>query len=502
MPHIWGKKGDSMNKIVKRKHVSKAVAEGLTPGGEQSWMYQSIMFAMMRNKYSKSQLKSLVAIMAQMQQGIKDVIFNNARPEDQLDLFSTDEFVMKFGEELIDTNKEIVLKIPLSDFKCDKRRYGKLKDSLDQLATLPFYIPIKSLDGEEYTHVSGLCEVIRPKSYDRDVYIKMKKEVALKFISNEGGSMKFLDSVIDEAKHNYAMRMYFFIACWRGHEATCPRTVTWLRKWLMLEDEYPRWNMFYNCVLKKAEEELYRIAVVEGKGDLYFTTKKIYDKGSEVGEPDRLQFIIHTSETGKMFENTAQFRSRKQMISDFCHTSFGIKGSDLAAIMNKVTEDNVDKINTYLVELDMEEQQRLKEGKIDKLHRHAFTCIMHKLREWNDADAEVVESFVGKEHTCVPPEAAEPVATKVEQSTLSPEDAKKWSRVMNGLKDAIQEKDFKTWFAGDLLRLVSVNDGCLTCEVPSKTYVEDMEREFLGVLAGLLKKEWGDDLKLFYTLRK
>ena len=73
---------------------------------------------------------------------------------------------------------------------------------------------------------------------------------------------------------------------------------------------------------------------------------------------------------------------------------------------------------------------------------------------------------------------------------------------MNGLKDAIQEKDFKTWFANNLLSLVSVSDGRLTCEVPSKTYIEDMERQFLGVLAGLLKKEWGNDIKLFYTLRQ
>ena len=160
------------------KKVAKVDSDGSLPEEEQSWVYQPIMMAMMRNKYSKSQLKSLVAIMIQMQDAIKDVIFNNARPEDQLALFPTEDFILKFGEELIDPNKEVVLKIPLSKFKCDKRRYSKLKDDLDQLATLPFYIPVKSLDGEEYTHVSGLCEVIRPKSYDRDVYIKMKKEIA------------------------------------------------------------------------------------------------------------------------------------------------------------------------------------------------------------------------------------------------------------------------------------------------------------------------------------
>jgi len=478
------------------KKVTKVVSDGL-PEEEQSWVYQPIMIAMMRNKYTKSQLKSLVAIMVQMQDAIKDVIFNNARPEDQLALFSTEDFIMKFGEELIDPNKEIVLKIPLSKFKCDKRRYSKLKDDLDLLATLPFYIPIKSLDGDEYTHVSGLCEVIRPRNYDRDVFIKMKKEVALRFISNDGGSMKFLEQVIEEANLNYAMRMYFFIASWRNHGATCPRTVKWVRNWLMLENEYPRWNMFYNNVIKKAEDELYRIAVTEGKGDLYFTTKKIYDKGSEVGEPDRLQFIIHRSQTGERYDNSTAFRSQKQMISEFCHTSFGLKGADVTAILKKLTAENIDRLSTYLVELDQEEQQRLKEGKIEKLHRHAFTCIMHKLREWESEDAEVVESLVGKEQ----PMASEQNHVSATKSELSTEDTQRWGRVMKGLREQLPEREFNTWFGGGVIRLVAVDGDKLTCLVPSRTYIEDMESNYIGLLAALLKQEWGRGAKLFYNLK-
>ena len=59
------------------KKVAKVDSDGSLPEEEQSWVYQPIMMAMMRNKYSKSQLKSLVAIMIQMQDAIKDVIFNN-----------------------------------------------------------------------------------------------------------------------------------------------------------------------------------------------------------------------------------------------------------------------------------------------------------------------------------------------------------------------------------------------------------------------------------------
>ena len=482
------------------KKVAKVDSDGSLPEEEQSWVYQPIMMAMMRNKYSKSQLKSLVAIMIQMQDAIKDVIFNNARPEDQLALFPTEDFILKFGEELIDPNKEVVLKIPLSKFKCDKRRYSKLKDDLDQLATLPFYIPVKSLDGEEYTHVSGLCEVIRPKSYDRDVYIKMKKEIALRFISNDGGSMKFLEQVVDEANHNYAMRMYFFIASWRNHPATCPRTVKWVRNWLMLENEYPRWNMFYNCVLKKAEEELYRIAVVEGKGDLYFTTKKIYDKGSEVGEPDRLQFIIHRSQTGERYDNNSAFRSRKQMISEFCHTSFGLKGADLNAILKMVTEENIDKLNTYLVELDMEEQKRLKDGKIDKLHRHAFTCIMHQLKEWATEDAEVVESWVGKELPMTT-EKNHSDGTDKDVSALSEADMQKWGRVQLALQNMIGENDYNIWFSDDVFILLSCGNGVISFSVPNKVYLEILNNRYGLLLNELIEKEWGSGCEIHFTTK-
>ena len=485
-----------MNKKNLPKKVTKEVSDGL-PEEEQSWVYQPIMIAMMRNKYTKSQLKSLVAIMIQMQDAIKDVIFNNARPEDQLALFPSEDFITKFGDELIDPNKEIVMKILLSKFKCDKRRYSKLKDDLDQLATLPFYIPIKSLDGEEYTHVSGLCEVIRPKNYDRDVYIKMKKEVALRFISTDGGSMKFLEQVVDEANHNYAMRMYFFIASWRNHEATCPRSVKWVRNWLMLENEYPRWNMFYNCVLKKAEEELYRIAVTEGKGDLYFTTKKIYDSGSEVGEPDRLQFIIHRSETGKMCDNSTAFRNQKKMISDFCHASFGFKESDLKAILKKVTPDNIDKLNTYLVELDIEEQKRMKDGKIDKLHRHAFTCIMHRLREWESEDAEVVNSLLGQEQP-MQPEKNHSSAT---QSELSAEDKARWSRVHQSLLASMGDVEYHQWFSGDAMQLVGISEQLITIEVPSRTYWEMVGAKYGELIKAEIAKEWGSGYEIRFTTK-
>jgi hypothetical protein len=134
-------------------------------------------------------------------------------------------------------------------------------------------------------------------------------------IDNKSGTFKFLEQVLFETNQKHAMRMYFFISAWRRYPATCVRSVDWVRKWLRLENKYPRWDMFYSSVLKKAEDELYRIAVVEGKGDLYFTTKKIYKPGeSEVGEPSSLQFIIHRSAAGEAYDETSEFKAQRTTV--------------------------------------------------------------------------------------------------------------------------------------------------------------------------------------------
>lgn len=482
----------------------KNIPKDLTPQEEQNWLYQPVLAAMMRYDYTPTQMRALMAIIREMQKAIIAVIFNEARAEDQLSFFPSESFIERFGGDEIDPKNEIVIKIPLSKFGSDKRRYNSLKTQLRQLATIPVEMPVKSLDDTEYDHISGLCEAYIPnKAYNKDVYLKLKKKVALRMIDNKGGTFKFLEQVLYETEQKHAMRMYLFISAWRRHPATCVRSVEWVRRWLRLENKYPRWDMFYSSVLKKAEEELYRVAVEEGKGDLYFTTKKIYKHGeSEVGEPTSLQFIIHKSPLGEKYDETSEFKAQRHSIGEFCHTSFGIKGSDLSAVLNKITMDNIDEFLSYLTELDEDEQKRLSEGKIDKLHRHAFTCIMHWFRNRDLEDAKVMESIMGSgRQSADNKEKQDECATEPELITISGEDQLRWSNVLRNIRSSIGESNFNTWFAPDTLKPVSVEKDSLTLEVPTRSYLEILSKQFGDILTACIYKEWGISTDIRYSIR-
>lgn len=484
----------------KPKKVLKNVPKDIAPIDEQGWLYQPVLAAMMRYDYNATQILAVVAIIREMQTAIREVIFNKGRAEDQLSIFPNEDFIEKFGEREIDPKNEIVLTIPLSKFGSDKRRYNTLKQALKQLSVIPVEMPVKSLDDEDYEHVSGLCEAYIPKkAYNKFVYLKLKKRTALRMIDNKSGTFKFLEQVLFETNQKHAMRMYFFISAWRRYPATCVRSVDWVRKWLRLENKYPRWDMFYSSVLKKAEDELYRIAVVEGKGDLYFTTKKIYKPGeSEVGEPSSLQFIIHRSAAGEAYDETSEFKAQRQKLGEFCHDSFGIKGHDLKTLLEHVTMDNINELTAYLVSLDEEEQKRLSEGKIDKLHRHAYTCIMHWVRERETQEAKAMEEMME------PTKRPEPKddATKAELISLPDEDINRWGRVLDGLQAEVAETEYFTWFAGGALSPLSYKDNVLTLEVPNRSFAEIMEGKFGDVLFNLVQLEWGPETKLQYSIRK
>ena len=457
----------------KKNKKLRSVPKDIVPLDEQSWILQPITVSMMRYDYDVVQSRALVAIMKEMQDAIKAVVYNQARPEDQLQLFSSNDFISKFGKEEINPDNEIVLKIPLRKFGSDKRRYDTLKSALRQLATIPVEIPIRSLNEDGYDHISSLCEVYIPnQSYTKDVYIKIKRKVALRMIDNKMGTHKYLEQVMFETKNKYVQRIYPFISAWRNQKATCIRTVKQIRHWLCLENKYPRWDMFYSCVLKKAEDELYTMAQ-DGRSDIYFTIKRIYNDGNEVGEPDKLQFFIHKSEACKMCEGAESFRVQKKGIADFCNYAFGIKGVDLRSILEHITEENIDKLNSFLAQLDEREQKALENGKIDKLHRHAYTCIMRKLLEWESEDTKALSDFaLGDE------------AEEIVSHETSSEDKKLWDSVWSSLTD--EQRIYK-----DAIKVVEVNDSAVVISYPSRTTYEMVSREFGTLIQDRIGEKFG-----------
>jgi hypothetical protein len=53
------------------------------------------------------------------------------------------------------------------------------------------------------------------------------------------------------------------------------------------------------------------------------------------------------------------------------------------------------------------------------------------------------------------------------------------------------EEEYHTWFGSGAIRLVSVSDGLLTCEVPTRSYLEIMMAKHGALLKECIEKEWG-----------
>lgn len=465
-----------------RKKILKKVPDDIVPRDPDSWLLQPIAVSMMRYDYDLIQSRAVVAVMREMQAAIKEVIYHHAEPGQQLSLFDSDDFLKKFGTDEIDTEKEVVLKLALKNFGCDKRKYDLLKSSLKQLVSIPVEIPVKSLDDENYYKVDNLCSAYIPReSYSKYVYLKFRKEVAVRLISNERGTHKYLDSVILQAKSKYTQRMYLFISAWQNQGATCVRTVQWIRKWLRLESSHKRWDMFYSRVLKKAEEELHAMAM-DGRSDLYFSTRKIYESGPEVGEPGKLQFVIYKV-SGIDGEEERELRVRKESIKSFCHERFGIRGTDMKAILDAVTADNASEVMEYLEELEKREQKAVKSNKIDRLNRHAFACIMNYIRE----RGEDLKTLVGSEGAAgvvrADPKPDALPCTEVEEDRLSGEEHAMWDNFLSCLRERIDEQEFATWFANGEMRLAGVEDGRVKVRVPNRVYAEIIGERFRGELS-------------------
>ena len=485
----------------KKKKELKKVPREIIPVGEDNWILQPIAISMMRYDYDTVQTRALVSMMKKMQTAIKEVVYRHAKPEEQLSLFANQDFIGKFGNEEINPDREIVLKLPLSSFSYDKRKYNVLKESIRQLVSIPVEIPIRSLDDEVYTKIAHLCEAYVPEEkYAKCVYLKLDKKVAIRFISGDAGTHKYLDRVIFKAKSKYTQRIYLFISAWKNHGATCERSVQWIRKWLRLEDAHRRWNMFYTRVLKKAEDELRQLAE-NGESDIYFTTDTIDNQPGKQGEPDKIRFIIHRAIPDEMSESE-DLKRWKSDIATFCNERFGIKGMDLNSIVNAVTEENAARMMDYLNGLYTREQKAFKEGKIDNLHRHAYTCIMNELKDWQVIEQQQATLLTVR----VPKEdgTGQNQAPAENKDTLSEKERNTWNNILDAIQGTTSDQNFETWFQPDVLSLQEISGNTIKIKVPSRAFVETFNNVNNNgeLLQQAVRSVLGQDAKVIYIAKE
>ena len=261
---------------------------------------------------------------------------------------------------------------------------------------------------------------------------------------------------------------------------------------------YIVFSQFFKRILKPVMEEMKENAEAN-ISDIWFEVEKIYLNG-RAKNPDKLRFIIHLSELGKDLQNDREVTKEVMEMEERLQREFKQSKQQVRKIMKaamKFRKDLMRKMNELSA---AKESGKLKIETDESAYWNvAFTNFIEKMNLQQECETLPFVEEMPTAQAEQRREAATPeVAT---ESELSVEDTQRWGRVMKGLREQLPEREFNTWFGGGVIRLVAVDGDKLTCLVPSRTYIEDMESNYIGLLAALLKQEWGRGAKLFYNLK-
>ena len=72
-----------------------------------------------------------------------------------------------------------------------------------------------------------------------------------------------------------------------------------------------------------------------------------------------------------------------------------------------------------------------------------------------------------------------------------------WSKCLEIFRDNLDTEQFNAWF--EPIVAESFVDNVLTLRVPSQYFVQHIEKNFINLLKGTLRRVFGNDVKLFYT---
>ncbi|MBQ8520021.1 MAG: hypothetical protein IJ456_01285 [Bacteroides sp.] len=69
------------------------------------------------------------------------------------------------------------------------------------------------------------------------------------------------------------------------------------------------------------------------------------------------------------------------------------------------------------------------------------------------------------------------------------------------MKSVISESDFRTWFDSGALSPVSFEKEVLTLEVPTRSFMEILSKQFGELLTGFIYQEFGMGTQLQYIIK-
>lgn len=282
-----------------------------------TWIKQPNVVTLMSYDYQTIQLRALMAVMEKLQFLIEGSL-QGKDITSQLNLFQDFD-----GDRLL-------LSIPLQDFGVSPNNYSILKDCLKKLATIP--VEVDSVDpvtGKECWYIGGLLEAYLPKRYERNVKIRIQKDVAKMLVNVDRGFTKFIKEIAYKADSKYTVRIYMLISSWK-ERGGFTITLKNFRHWLKLEKKYKEYKDLYKRVIRPTYEDLFE------KADCWFELDEVYEGKSK--EPVKLNFKVVKGRTSE--EDEKLLSKYKESLSAILSAHLGLNQEQIREVLKLLTTGN------------------------------------------------------------------------------------------------------------------------------------------------------------------
>ena len=126
----------------------------------------------------------------------------------------------------------------------------------------------------------------------------------------------------------------------------------------------------------------------KGEADCYFSFKEIYPLGRKNGTPEKILFIITTSDLGREQGKSILMAKKLIAIEEVLKNDFGFRTSEIRKIVPRITEDNMDVFMAKMQEV--KEYMMKEESKILDKKKYAFTALRNVIDDFEEAVAEEI----------------------------------------------------------------------------------------------------------------
>lgn len=463
-----------------------------------------------------------IAVVKKLREAFKEIITKHKTGEEwtQLSIFATDEVKNKYLGE-----NKLAFDIHMNEIVDDPKHYQDAFNAVCKIADVMVWAPIANENGEVtmartplFTLLakSNMEETINEKTgevvyrYSKHtkpvIGLAMEKVVAEYIFSFQKGYTDLLDYPALQANDKYYYPIYAFLSFYK--KDVPPEVVIdypEFRKRLGFEDKvkdgetvfvgYDVFSQFNKRVLKPCMDEMKENAEAN-ISDIWFEVEKIYLNG-RAKNPDKLRFIIYLSDLGRELQNDKEATKEVMEMEERLQKEFKQTKQQMRKIMKgamKFRKELMKKMN--------ELSASRKSGKL-KIETDegaywnvAFTNFIEKMKMQQEGEKLPFK----EEEQPMQPEKNHSDGTDKEVS-VSPEDTQRWGRVQLGLQSSMDDAEYHTWFGSGAIRVVSVSDGVLTCEVPSRTFLEIMMEKHGVLLKEWIAKEWGSAPEIRFVTR-